>query len=114
MEKLLKSFLSILLLLSCSNPAILTSEEKITLAEEMWLEIEKNHGIQGSPEKMNFLEEIIRLNPKHCDAIRELSVAYLKRGMSHEWKPIFDRAVECDAVTWQPWRGYLYLYFYRD
>lgn len=92
----------------------MTSEEKITLAEEMWLEIEKNHGIQGSPEKMNFLEEIIRLNPKHCDAIRELSVAYLKRGMPHQWKPIFDRAVECDAVTWQPWRGYLYLYFYRD
>jgi len=49
---------------------------------------------------MNFLEEIIRLNPKHCDAIRELSVAYLKRGMPHQWKPILDRAVECDAVTW--------------
>ena len=38
---------------------------------------------------MNFLEEIIRLNPKHCDA-RELSLAYLKRGMPNQWKPIFD------------------------
>ena len=75
MEKLLKSFLSILLLLSCSNPTILTSEEKVTLAKEMWLEVEKKHRIQGSPEKMNFLEEIIRLNSKHCNAIRELSVA---------------------------------------
>ncbi|MDC1460459.1 hypothetical protein N8345_01135 [Flavobacteriaceae bacterium] len=63
---------------------------------------------------MNFLEEIIRLDPKHCDAIRELSVAYLKRGMPHEWKPTMDRAVECDAVRWQTWRGYNYLYFYRD
>jgi tetratricopeptide (TPR) repeat protein len=114
MEKLLKSFLSILLLISCSNPAVLTSEDKIALAEEMWLEVEKKHGIQGSPEKMNFLEEIIRLNPKHCDAIRELSVAYLKRGMPDKWKPIFDRAVECDPAHWTPWRGYLYLYFYRD
>ena len=92
---------------------MLTSEEKVTLAEEMWLEVEKKHGIQGSSEKMNFLEEIIRLNPKHCDA-RELSLAYLKRGMPNQWKPIFDWAVECDAVNWQPWRGYLYLYFYRD
>ena len=65
MEKSLKLFLSILLLHSCSNPAVLTSEEKVTLAEEMWLEVEKKHGIQGSSEKMNFLEEIIRLNPKH-------------------------------------------------
>tara|TARA_B110000971_G_C19672241_1_gene347206 strand:+ start:329 stop:490 length:162 start_codon:yes stop_codon:yes gene_type:complete len=53
----------------------LTSEEKVTLAKEMWLEVEKKHRIQGSPEKMNFLEEIIRLNSKHCNAIRELSVA---------------------------------------
>ena len=80
----------------------------------MWLEVGKKHGIQSSPEKMNFLEEIICLNPKHCDAVRELSIAYLKRHMPHEWKPIFDQAVEYDAVTWQPWRGYLYLYFYRD
>ncbi|PTM01408.1 MAG: hypothetical protein DA394_04320 [Candidatus Arcticimaribacter sp.] len=114
MEKLLKSFLSVFLLISCSNPVVLTNEEKVTLAEEMWSEVEKKHGIQGSPEKMNFLEEIIRLNPKHCVAIRELSVAYLKRGMPHQWKPIFDRAVECDAALWQPFRGCHYLYFYRD
>ena len=41
MEKLLKSFLSVLLLISCSNPAVLTSEDKIALAEEMWLEVGK-------------------------------------------------------------------------
>ena len=92
----------------------MTSEEKVTLAKEMWLEVGKKHGIQGSPEKMNFIEEIICLNPKHCDAVRELSIAHLKCHMPHEWKPIFDQSVEYDAVTWQPWRGYLYLYFYRD
>ena len=54
------------------------------------------------------------MNPKHCDAVRELSVAYLKLSMPYECKPIFNRAVECDADTWQPWRGYLYLYLYID
>ena len=114
MEKLLKSFLSALILFGCSNPIALSSEEKKVLAEEMWSEVGEKHGIQGSPEKMNFLEEIIRLDPKHCEAIRELSVAYLKRGMPNQWKPIFDRAVECDAALWQPFRGCHYLYFYRD
>ena len=119
MEKLLKSFLSALILFGCSNPIALSSEERVKLAKEKWSFIEKQTdpeiiNTQGKPEIMNLLEEIINLDPKHCDAIRELSIAYLKRGMPNQWKPIYDRAVECDAVRWQPWRGYLYLYFYRD
>jgi len=46
MEKLLKSFLSILLLISCLNPAVLTGEDKIALAEEMWLEVKKKTGFK--------------------------------------------------------------------
>ena len=113
MEKLLKSFLSVFLLISCSNHTEFTSEDKKDLVGKEWT-ICGEYGKQGSPEQMNFLEEVIRLNPIYCDAIRELSIAYLKRGMPHEWKPIMDRAVECDAVRWQTWRGYNYLYFYRD
>jgi len=70
--------------------------------------------LQGSPESMKRIEEAIALDTTYAEAIRELSVAYLKRGIPHKWKPIFDKAVEKDAATWQPWRGYLYLWFYRD
>lgn len=34
--------------------------------------------------------------------------------MPHKWKTWMDKAVYHDAKTWQPWRGYLYLWFYRD
>jgi tetratricopeptide (TPR) repeat protein len=59
------------------------------------------------------LEKAIEIDPNNCDAIRELSVAYLKRGLAHKWKLQFDKAVECDPNIWQPMRGYLYLSFYR-
>nr|WP_298793233.1 tetratricopeptide repeat protein [uncultured Allomuricauda sp.] len=72
------------------------------------------HLFQGSPESMISIEKAIEIDPTYAEAIRELSVAYLKRGMPHKWKPIMDKAVYHDPKTWVPWRGYLYLYFYRD
>ena len=38
----------------------------------------------------------------------------LKEAFPHEWKKYYDKAVVYDAKVWQPWRGYLYLWFYRD
>lgn len=69
---------------------------------------------QGSPEVMSQIEKALTADSTYAEAWRELSVAYLKRGMPHKWKPLFDKAVHFDAETWQPWRGYLYLWFYRD
>ena len=119
MEKLLKSSLSLLLLvgIACEKP--MSPEAKKALAEKKWrLIIDNNdHEIymsQGSAQTMNLIEEIIELDPSHCDALRERSVPYLKRGMPIQWKKYFDEAVACDAIRWQGWRGYLYLYFYRD
>lgn len=82
------------------------------LAEEKFKE-EHNY-LQGSPRSMKLLEEAITLDSTYAEAIREYSVANLKRGMPHEWKPKFDNAVHHDAKTWQGYRGYLYLWFYRD
>jgi len=116
MEKSLKLSLSLILIccLSC-NIEYLSKEQREKRAEFKWGEFLDAHGYrQGSPANMKALEEILKLNPNQCDAIRELSIPYLKRGMPEEWKSIYDRAVECDAALWQPWRGYLYLYFYRD
>ena len=69
---------------------------------------------QGSPENMELIEISIKLDSNNAAAWRELSVPYLKRGMPHEWKPLFDKAVEIDPIAWQGWRGYLKLFFYRD
>lgn len=121
MEQLQKYFLSIstlLLVCSCGNKYDdLSSLERKQKSMELFQKefVKDHHGpLQGSPEKMTLLDEIIALDSTNCDALRELSVAYLKRGIPHEWKPRFDKAVACNPKIWQPWRGYLYLWFYRD
>jgi len=123
MEIFQKSFLSILLLiilLSCENNkyGYLTVEERKQLANNIWHEEVAKHGFngsfQGTPKAETLLDQILELDPNSCDAIREKSVPYLKRGIPNLWKPLFDKAVECDPIVWQPWRGYLYLYFYRN
>lgn len=116
MERLLKyclNFSFLILLISCKN---LTDEEKIKKSDDM---INGGHYIlspnyQGSVKMMTYTEDAIALNPLNADAWRELSIPYLKRGIPHKWKPLFDKAVYHDSINWQPWRGYLYLWFYRD
>lgn len=116
MGRLLKFFLSVLVVLlfyAChKTPKTTEKEPNRALAEKVF-----KSGVdllQGSPESMKRIEEAIALDTTYAEAIRELSVAYLKRGMPHKWKPIYDKAVKYDPATWQPWRGYLYLWFYRD
>lgn len=120
---LLRSFLNLLaiwIFFSCAEGEFsdLTPEERKQLSNDRWYEEVAMHGFngefQGTPKAQTLLDEIISLNPDNCDALREKSVPFLKRGIPHQWKPLFDKAVECDPVTWQPWRGYLYLFFYRD
>lgn len=113
LQKYCLNFFLTMLLISCID---LTNEEKIKKSDEM---INGGHIIlsphyQGSVKMMSYTEEAIALNPQNADAWRELSIPYLKRGMPHKWKPLFEKAVYHDSVTWQPWRGYLYLWFYRD
>lgn len=117
MEKLLKyclSFLLLIFILSCDKQ--LSPEERKIKSDEM---INGGHFVlgphmQGSPEMMTYTEKAIQLDSLNADAWRELSIPYLKRGMPHKWKPLFEKAVHLDSIQWQPWRGYLYLWFYRD
>jgi tetratricopeptide (TPR) repeat protein len=119
MEKLPKYYLSLLLLatlfISCGNDiSKMTAEERKQQSLALYQEAESLHIGQGSPAIMTKLQEAAAMDPTNCDAVRELSVAYLKRGMIDEWKPKFDKAVACNPKIWVPWRGYLYLQFYRD
>lgn len=122
MEKLLKYCLSFLLLtsLSCKNENFdeIPFEERKLMAKQLWDSEKSKHGFdhsfQGTPKAMTLLDKIIALDSTHAKALREISVPFLKRGMPHEWKLRFDKAVAHDPATWVPWRGYLYLSFYRD
>ncbi|CAI8281016.1 MAG: Uncharacterised protein [Bacteroidetes bacterium MED-G17] len=118
MEKSLNLLLSFLFIFSCAEPQM-NKIEKIELAKMKWKVMENQtkhdgHQTQGSSHIMNLLEDIIALDPNHCDALRERSVPYLKRGIPHIWKEYMDQAVTCDSSRWIGWRGHHYLYFYRD
>ncbi|MDF4219985.1 tetratricopeptide repeat protein [Maribacter sp. M208] len=107
MEKSQKLFLSIIfvfLLSSCQ-----TKEEKVKDAYDVGF-----RHYQGSRFHMNAFAYALELDSTKAETYRELSVTYLKRGIPHKWKSWYDGAVEYDPITWQPWRGYLYLWFYRD
>ncbi len=119
MEKLSKYFLSIFVLFlafSCAEKgkdySALSKEERKKLSSEVF--DGGSHLPQGSPKSMTRIEEAIAIDPDNCDAVRELSVTYLKRGMPNKWKIEMDRAVACNAAICQPYRGYNYLWFYRD
>ncbi len=117
MERLLKFYLSFLsatmVLLSCEGVnGDKTLGQNRKLAEEIFND--GAHLYQGSPKSMSRIEKAIEADSTYAEAWRELSVAYLKRGLPHKWKPLMDKAAHHDPKTWVPWRGYLYLYFYRD
>lgn len=71
-------------------------------------------GYQGSAHSQLLLGESIRLYPENAAAWREKGIPYLKRGIPDQFEVNYGKAVALDPVTWVGWRGYIYLYFYRD
>lgn len=119
MEKFKKYFLNpvlVIALLSCNQQKKfdnLSLHARKRLSADLLTQGEQGYP-QGSPDNMYLIEMAIEADPTNSAALRELSVPYLKRGLPHQWKPLFDKAVEVDPVAWQGWRGYLKLFFYRD
>lgn len=116
MAKSLKFFLSLLLifLYACAqeNTEELSPTERKALSMKVFKQGERLK--QGSPKSMTRIEKAIEIDPTNSDALRELSVAYLKRGMLPEWKVRYDKAVEANPDVWVPMRGYLHLLFHRS
>ena len=115
MEKLLKSYLSLcclLVLFSCKNETSLNASEKRESAEKTYKAAIQFR--QGSTAFQNGIAEAVTIDPTYEPGVYELSVADLKRGLPHKWLPQYNKAVKMDSVTRIPWRGYLYLWFYRD
>jgi len=116
MEKSLKYYLSLICLVSffsCKNEiSNLDTAQKTELAEKTYQDAIQFR--QGSTAFQNGIADAVKINPDYQAAVYELSVAHLKRGMPHKWLPQYNKAVKLDSVTRIPWRGYLYLWFYRD
>ncbi len=69
---------------------------------------------QGSPACQALLEEAKGYDPTYALAYREIGVPYLKRGIAAAFPHYYGKAADLDPLGWIGWRGYLYLYFYRD
>lgn len=69
---------------------------------------------QGSSRSLNALKKVTELDSTNAEAYRELSIPYLKRGIPHLWKKYMDKSIELNPEEWIGYRGYNYLWFYRD
>lgn len=125
MDNLLKYFLRSLLLLTvvmllgaCRQQRndwyrkSFTPEEQLTLAKNMTEAIGNYY--QGSPGCQMLLEEAKTFDPNNALVHREIGVPYLKRGIASAFPHYYGKAADLDPLGWTGWRGYLYLYFYRD
>jgi tetratricopeptide (TPR) repeat protein len=97
---------------ACQEESMVNTSEKRQRAEKKYKSAIFYH--QGSTAFQNGIAEAVAIDSTYQEAVYELSVAHLKRGMPHEWLPQYNKAVALDSVSRIPWRGYLYLWFYRD
>ncbi|MEM1121870.1 MAG: tetratricopeptide repeat protein [Bacteroidota bacterium] len=123
MEKLLNYCLRLLVISSlplffaCENTPVLykksfTKEAQKKIASQMLGGLKFCY--QGSVPCQLLMEEALHLDSTHPEIHRELGIPYLKRGFPADYEPHYANTVKYGAVEWQGWRGYIYLYFYRD
>lgn len=122
MNKLILSCNAILFLLflsSCKKEEIplykkeFSQEEKAKLSDQMVTNLIRKYG-QGSTSEVMVLKEALIHQPQDANLWRELGAPCVKRGLASKFYEYYDNAIKYDALNWQGWRGYLYLYFYRD
>jgi tetratricopeptide (TPR) repeat protein len=87
-------------------------ENKKKLAEQ-FLEGAANY-YQGSVPEQFILEEGLSFDTLNPALWRERATPYLKRGFPVDAFHYYKKEVDLAPQLWQGWRGYLYLYFYRD
>jgi len=90
-----------------------TTKEKEKLAKQMPNSLLRKF-YQGSVSEVMVLREALMFLPRDAKLWREIGVPYGKRGMAAEFYENYGKAVKYDPLNWQGWRGYMYLYFYRD
>ncbi|MEO9872196.1 tetratricopeptide repeat protein [Ekhidna sp.] len=72
------------------------------------------YSYQGSVPEQFQLKEAMMLDSTDADLWREFGTARVKRGILDEMYFFYEEAVKRKPEKWAGFRGYLYLYFYRD
>tara|TARA_R110001592_G_scaffold138225_1_gene357002 strand:+ start:124443 stop:125327 length:885 start_codon:yes stop_codon:yes gene_type:complete len=89
-----------------------SAEEKITYAKSL------SNGVgyyyQGTVPEQFHIKEAMKLDTSNGDYWRELGTSRVKRGLAAEMQYYYGKAAELKPEPWAGFRGYLYLYFYRD
>lgn len=107
-----------LLLSACQSPdeagyrKSYTAEERRELARRLVAGVGTRN--QGTPAEQMLLREARRLDPHHAAVYQQLGDPYLYRGLVTAFPIYYGKAVQLDPLAWTGWRGYLYLYLYRD
>lgn len=109
--------LSLLFLASCTEKhnwyqKEFSAEEKPALAESVRNGVSYHY--QGTvPEQFHALEALA-LDSSNGDFWREMGTSRVKRSLADEMYYWYGKAAELKPDPWMGFRGYLYLYFYRD
>ncbi|GJM31485.1 MAG: hypothetical protein DHS20C18_04860 [Saprospiraceae bacterium] len=124
MDRLLTCFLSgiallALLTMTCCNRSIDLYSRSYSTVEQQKLAQQFLAGVgtyyyQGSPQEIFLIKEGLKYNPNSASLWREFGAPTIKRGFARASYIYYGKAVDLDPLEWQGWRGYLYLYFYRD
>ncbi len=103
---------------SCNHPPALYKKEftesEAKVYARQFIQGLGRYYYQGTPEEHFLIHEAGALDSTFSDVYREMGVPRVKRGINTEAMKKYARAVEYNAEAWQGYRGYLYLYFYRD
>ncbi len=93
---------------------------KKTIPEDRWPDLARQllqghrFHYQGTVAETLLLQEALQYGPEEATPYREFGAPAVKRGLAKDFYRHYAKAVAYDPVEWQGWRGYLYLYFYRD
>ncbi len=101
---------------SCQSPEYYSRELSQTEQQEYSQQLLQgiSSAYQGSPKCQMLLQEALSLDSSNADIWRELGAPYLKRGLGRSFYDHYHKAVILNPGEWTGWRGYIYLYFYRD
>ena len=109
--------IALLSLLSCQHEydwyeREFSAKEKISYAKELRNGV--SYYYPGTVPEQFHLKEAIKLDTNDSDQWREFGTTRVKRGLAAEMQYYYGKAAAKEPDPWAGFRGYLYLYFYRD
>lgn len=112
----LSASLVLLTFFSCSEREWYKKELTVEQQKQYGPQLRGGRGYyyQGSVPEQFQLDESFKMDSTDADLWREFGTSRVKRGILDEMYYFYGEAVKRKPEKWAGFRGYLYLYFYRD